>query len=126
MAFVNPLTRPVLQYVDAHRRGFELVQRLPDQRARAMFAARGDRRAAKQDHRGGKVFGRGDDRAGIMTVERADERVEPRLNLVHLRQHHSVPRPWKSSIARSEERRVRKGWCSKCKTRWAPYNYTNN
>src|SRR3546814_20931344 len=43
MAFFNPLTRPVLQYVDAHRRGFELVQRLPDQRARAMFAARGDR-----------------------------------------------------------------------------------
>src|SRR3546814_19607348 len=98
MAFVNPLTRPVLQYVDAHRRGFELVQRLPDQRARAMFAARGDRRAAKQDHRGGTVFGRGADPAGLMPVERADERVEPPLNLVHLRQHPSVPPPGKSSI----------------------------
>src|SRR3546814_13189666 len=75
------------------------MQRLGEQRERAMLAARGDGRAAKQDHRGGKVLGRGDDRAGIMPVERADERVEPRLNLVHLRQHHSAPRPWKSSIA---------------------------
>jgi hypothetical protein len=40
MAFVNPLTRPVLQDVDANRRGFELAERLADQHARAMFAAR--------------------------------------------------------------------------------------
>src|SRR3546814_17434163 len=97
-----------------------------------MLAARGDGRAAKQDHRGGKVLGRGDDRAGIMPVERADERVEPRLNLVHLRQHHSAPRPWKSSIAlailagwRSEERRGGTEGGSQCRYGWAPAHSQN-
>ena len=41
MASVNPLTRPVLQDIDAHRGGFELTERLADQRARAMLDVHG-------------------------------------------------------------------------------------
>src|SRR3546814_8162174 len=49
---VNPLTCPVFQDVDPDRGGFELLERLRDEQARAHFAARGDVGALEQYHRG--------------------------------------------------------------------------
>src|SRR3546814_14060022 len=54
MVSVNPLTCPVLQDVDADRRGFQLPQRLADQRAGAGLAAGGAARPPQPDPRGGQ------------------------------------------------------------------------
>ena len=61
---VNPLTRPVLEHIDADRSRFELRERGRDQRARLRFATGGDCGAAEQGDRGRELFGRGDDRTG--------------------------------------------------------------
>ena len=81
---------------DADRCRFELAQRFADQQLGALLAAARDARAPKQDHRGRQFLGRGDDRPGVVAVERADQRIESRLHIV---EHHSTPRVWNSIIA---------------------------